>query len=404
MANVNGSKQAVVLSGGGADGAYAVGVLKALCFGQSPATNFQPLVPDIFTGTSVGAYNAAFLVSQWDTYGKESVTNLERAWLDILSDDAQKCGNGVFRIRANPVKFLNPLCFIPTPLQPFSQLGEDSAILTWEGLQRAINFATAPEGLLQRAVNLLNFSSFVSREPLVRSLRETIQFPAIYQSKRALRIAATNWATGDVQIFNNLDMTDQLGPLAILASSAIPGIFPMTEIGEQPFVDGGVLINTPLKPAIDAGAENLHVIYLDSDVRNIPLPPVENTVSTLYRMQLISWAQTVEQDIETAKRINLELAFEQLAPEAVKILQRTPYLRRVPDHRPLTIYTYHPRSDPEGALGALDFSRDRLQRLIEQGFNDTIDLTRKSQGYEIVQPLFPLPPLSQPEQSNGVNA
>ena len=56
-------RQAVILSGGGANGAYEVGVLKALLTGQSPATDFQPLDPDIFTGTSVGAFNAALLVS-----------------------------------------------------------------------------------------------------------------------------------------------------------------------------------------------------------------------------------------------------------------------------------------------------------------------------------------------------
>jgi len=402
MANMNGSKQAVVLSGGGADGAYAVGVLKALCFGQSPVTNFQPLIPDIFTGTSVGAYNAAFLASQWDTYGKEAVTNLERTWLDILSDNAQNCGNGVFRIRANPVEFINPFCFISNPLQPFTQLGGDSATLAWEGLQRTINFATAlEERLLQRSLELFNFSSVVSREPLWQTLQKTIQFGDIRQSQRALRIIATNWATGDVKIFNNVDMTDQLGPLAIMASSAIPGIFPMTEIDTQSFVDGGVLMNTPLKPAIDAGADYLHVIYLDSDVKNIPLPPMENTLSTLYRMQRIAWAKVVEQDIETAKRINLELAFEQLAPEAVDVLQRTPYLRRVPGHRPLTIYIYRPRSVLGGALGALDFNRDRIQHLIERGFNDTIDLKRESEGYEIVKPPFPLLPLSRSEQGMG---
>jgi hypothetical protein len=70
-------RQAMVLSGGGANGAYEVGVLKALLTGQSPATEFQPLDPDIFTGTSVGAFNAALLVSLWETHGQASISNLE---------------------------------------------------------------------------------------------------------------------------------------------------------------------------------------------------------------------------------------------------------------------------------------------------------------------------------------
>jgi len=53
------SKQAAILSGGGATGAFEVGVLKALIKGMSPATGNQPLSFDIVTGTSVGAFNAA---------------------------------------------------------------------------------------------------------------------------------------------------------------------------------------------------------------------------------------------------------------------------------------------------------------------------------------------------------
>ena len=53
-------KHAIILSGGGGYGAYEVGVLKALLTGKSPTTGFEPLVPDIMTGTSVGAYNATW--------------------------------------------------------------------------------------------------------------------------------------------------------------------------------------------------------------------------------------------------------------------------------------------------------------------------------------------------------
>lgn len=44
------SKQALVLSSIGANGAYGVGVIKALFSGKSPATNFQPLDPEVFLG------------------------------------------------------------------------------------------------------------------------------------------------------------------------------------------------------------------------------------------------------------------------------------------------------------------------------------------------------------------
>ena len=48
MSNGDGVRQAVILSGGGASGAYEVGVLKGLFAGDSSATNYTPLMPDIF--------------------------------------------------------------------------------------------------------------------------------------------------------------------------------------------------------------------------------------------------------------------------------------------------------------------------------------------------------------------
>src|SRR5215468_1480896 len=242
----NGGKHAVILSGGGADGAYEVDVLKALFTGLSPWMNYQPLVPDIFTGTSVGSYNAAFLVAQWERYGSAAIANLERVWLDKVSDDALKCGNGVFRFRPAPEEFINPTCFIPNPLQPFIQLAADSAFLALDGIQRVVRVTTAQEAsLVQRVSELFNFASFISVQPMVRTLHETIRFEDIRRAEKVLQIAATNWLTGAVQIFTNRDMTDQVGPLAILASSAIPGFFPPVEIGSQTFVDGGVVMNAP---------------------------------------------------------------------------------------------------------------------------------------------------------------
>jgi predicted acylesterase/phospholipase RssA len=411
MTTSRGGKHAVILSGGGANGAYEVGVLKALFAGLSPATNYQPLAPDIFTGTSVGAYNAAFLVAQWAKAGATAIANLEQVWLDKVSDSAQKCGNGVFRIRGTPREFINPICFIPNPLRPFMQLAADSAILAWDGFQRVANVATEQEApLLQRFTELINYASFVSLQPFIQTLQETIQFADIRSAAKELHIAATNWETGVLKIYANHDMTDQLGPLVIMASAAIPGFFPPVDVGSQAFVDGGVLMNTPLPLAIAAGADSLHVIYLDPKVENIPLAGIENTLETMYRMQIIGWAKALNNDIAAARHVNREVAFARLIAETLGVLQR-----RAPDetlfkglpigdiagrlqeslqYRELTIHSYHPRDDLGGALGLLNFDRDRIQRLIERGFNDAVDYD--SDAYEVIQPFYLPAPASQP--------
>ena len=55
-------KQALILSGGGANGAYEVGILKALFSGK--CKRIPAVEPELFFGTSIGSFNAAFLVSR----------------------------------------------------------------------------------------------------------------------------------------------------------------------------------------------------------------------------------------------------------------------------------------------------------------------------------------------------
>lgn len=403
MSQRENTRHAIILSGGGADGAYAVGVMKALLSGASPSTNFRPLVPDVFTGTSVGTYNAAFMVSQWEQYGAAAIANLEEVWLNRLSEEDWRCGNGVFRLRVNPLDWLNPFCFIPNPLKPIGHLVQDSTHLALDSLYRMANIAIKQDRpVLERLSELFDFTRFVSRDPLIPILRDTICFDAIRRSQIDLVITATNWLTGKIRLFTNADMTDELGPLTILASSAIPGFFSPVEAGNQIYVDGGVLLNTPLKPAIDAGAEVLHVIYMDPQISDIPLSDIQNTLETLYRIQTIEWAKVVNHDIAMVKRVNRMRALAQavveildnmkqsltaqgLTIDTTRLQEGEQHIEQALDYRPLTLHLYRPRDDLGGALGLLDFHRERIETLITRGFNDAI--TCSSEVYELCEPL-----------------
>src|SRR2546429_4110190 len=123
MPDSSGNKQAVILSSGSAYGAYEVGVLKALLTGQAAQSKYPNLDPDIYTGTSVGAVNAAVMVSQsgLGVPGPEAIAFLENAWLNIISESSQKCGNGAYRIRANPFRYLKPQC-LTNPAQSLAEI------------------------------------------------------------------------------------------------------------------------------------------------------------------------------------------------------------------------------------------------------------------------------------------
>lgn len=390
MADPTGKQVGVVLSGGGASGAYEVGVLKALFSGRAAVTGGVPLAPEICAGTSIGSFSAAFLASQLDQYGAAAAGNLEAVWLGRLAE-GQGRPTGAFRFRGNPLTFLDPRSYLPNPFQPFLEAVNDGAFLGWDGLNRVVNLVANRQATLQqRLVDLFNIASFVSVEPFERTIQETVSFKNIRSATTMLRIPATNWTTGKLTVFKNDEMTDRIGPSAILASSAIPGILPPILIGAEPHVDGGVLINTPLR-LVTRHAQVLHVIYLDPDVEKIPLGSLQATLGAVYRQQTISWAKVVNDDIEDARSINEALRlFNQ--PEKGKTATKE-YLDLLPialshvwerereqrekagsPYRLLTIHRYHPREDLSGGpMGMLNLEQDRIADLIARGFEDAMD-------------------------------
>jgi predicted acylesterase/phospholipase RssA len=356
-----------VLSGGGAYAAYEVGVLRALVTGVSPATHHAPIDADVVSGTSAGSVNAALLASApWgDAVG--AVDALERAWVSRISEPPGACASNVLRLRANPLSLFNPSCVFGGA-QFYADFVEDFTFLTQETLARGTAFAQGDGTVRQRLLEAFDLGTLVTGDPLRELLRDAIDFDRVRRSPRAVRIAATNWRTGELRVFRNEELTDLRGIEVLLASSSIPGVFPSVEIDDDPYVDGGVVMNTPLRPAIQAGATELHVIYMDPDVRHMALPRRRNTLNTLYRLLAISFGLTVSRDIRTAAIVNRRLRESQAAATTTVLTGE----RRERRYRPLAIHRYHPSDDLGGTFRWLDFNRDHIIRLIQRGYEDAL--------------------------------
>jgi len=380
----DGRKQAIVLSGGGANGAYEVGVLKALLGGESPATGRAPLEPDIVTATSVGAFNATFLVSRWEAGGRAAVSDLEAVWRGRLGRDPSTGANGAYRFLANPLELFDPRRFAADPFGTFTRAAGDGLRLLWDFLDRFM-YVVNPrdeEPLATRLLHTVAIDNFISRDPFRRLVEEVIDYAAVRYSEKTLKVSTTDWETGQVREFVNDDFTDRLGPRIIMASSAIPGFFTPQEVGAHPYVDGSVLMNTPLLPAIMSGAEELHIVYLDPDVDSIPIHYLSNVLSTLYRTQVINWAARVNDDISDARHINEALLLlgragagggASAASEGGVLMALSAFgerLEKAGRYKLLTIHRYHPRDELGGPLSLLDLRRERIEYLIERGFDD----------------------------------
>ena len=333
---------AVTLSGGGAYGAFEVGVLKALMHGDAPITEGVPLNPKIFTGSSAGAYLSAVLLSADAVDPAGRAGHLERVWLEQVTDSPSRGGNGVYYLRGDPRRYLDPGWIMRRTTEDLSQFA--SSVMT-----RMAAVATSHEPLDRRAFELFDLTVLISTDPFRDLVERTVSIEAIRHSDRLIRIAATNWKTGELVSFDNEQITHE----AVLASASIPGIFPVVRINGEPYVDGSVLMNTPFKPAIDLGADVIHVVALDPDLAKTPPPAMPNTMDTIGRMLNITNSSRIGTDLKLVKAINAGLASD-------------------PEHRAVHVHIYRPQVDMGGVSGMMDFSRDRMLRLIEQGFQSAV--------------------------------
>ncbi|HEY3129799.1 MAG TPA: patatin-like phospholipase family protein [Acidobacteriota bacterium] len=415
-------RHAVILSGGGANGAYEIGVMKALFgghvkLGEDPTEGPVKIDPMVFTGTSVGSFNAAFMASRPGQAAATTLNELEELWRNRIAGTKTRW-NGVFRLRGNVLELTDLNRLLVNPLTPPANFLKDAAFFAKDSISRAELFFRSKVEVMRRLVELVDFSTLISTEPLQDLVRETIKIEQIRTNKEcALVIAATNWEKGETEVFTNPKaavrtkykvLDEKIGHLAILASAAIPGIFPTVEIYHTKYIDGGLLMNTPLSPAIHAGADVLHVIYLDPDLKDVPIDSAGGSLDMLNRLSTLAFAGQVNRDVKQARSINqvldlhrqmagvLKTTFGRDRIESLGLGSAADKIDKITEEaldeitrkqetyectygkqhrlRPITIHRYHPGSLLEGGVfGMLNFDSSRVSDLIHQGFEDAAE-------------------------------
>jgi NTE family protein len=384
MNEVGPSKTAMVLAGGGAHGAYEVGVMIALFQGDSPATAGLPLEVNQFAGTSVGAYNAAAMVAGASQGFAQSARRLRQIWLEQIARQPGGCDNGVFRIRG--AEFANLRCLL-RPNALALALGDGGYFL--RGLTPAASrFAQVAgslqaDALVRAMLEQINVSAALDMSPFHELLRSTVPIDSLRSSELILKAVATNFDTGGLAVFTREKIVDPIGHAAILASAAIPGFFPPVVVEGALHVDGGALMNTPLAPAVH-GSDTLHVVYMDPSVASIRVEDLQSTLGIIDRMLTTSFAFSMNQGIAMIEDFNRSLDLlgtlgraadsdpqaRALARAGAALAAR---LRGSEEFTPTTIHRYHPTDDLGGALGFLDFSYQQVNFLIDRGYRDAVD-------------------------------
>jgi NTE family protein len=227
----------MILSGGGARGAYEVGVLWYIFDDLTRILGAPPRI-DILCGTSVGAINASFLAAHLGdpVLGMRRLVDL---WTDL--ELARVLGFGVRQVLTLPRVLLGG--------------GDGSGI-----------FDVRP------------MSDLVQREISWRAVSRCIRKGML----RALTVSCTEVSTGRTVVFMQVspDLTipgaapprtlfraDRIGPHHALASAAIPLLFPPVRIDGELHLDGGLRQNTPIAPALRLGATHIFAIGSSREVQ-----------------------------------------------------------------------------------------------------------------------------------------
>ena len=200
--------------------------------------------PDFLVGTSVGAVNAAWIAGSPDEAG---VDPLKDIWLGLRRDD-------VFP-------------------------------LTW----------AAATGILGRSNHL------VSNGAMRSLLEKHLPYRKLEQAHVPVHVVASELKSGNAVILSS-------GPAvpALLASCAIPGIFPPVMVGRRQLVDGGVANHTPINAAVRLGAKRIYVLP-------ISYPWLYEEPANALGMALQALARMV------AQRLDAEVAAYQDAAEIIVI-------------------------------------------------------------------------------------
>lgn len=259
------NKTALVLSGGGARGAFEAGVIKRL----SQSKTF-----DIVCGTSIGAINAALTAQQ-------AFDELEELWTTIPTANIIRYIDVVNRLNAFVDDFEGlrgkPLAWIANfhLVNDWFKIGSKKALLALRGIVDPDPIKSLLDPLL--SVDALKSTLIVSATNLTNGTSD-----AFYSFVKA--------GNDDVMRFRSFRAADPTYELtqtnyldAIRASAAIPGAFAPVQmnLGEpnvtHDYVDGGVANNTPITLALAAGATHVFVVFLD---------PPETKPQTLLTMNL----------------------------------------------------------------------------------------------------------------------
>lgn len=336
----------LVLQGGGALGAYQIGVYQAL--------HEAGVEPDWVIGTSIGAINGAIIAGNpperrlarleafWNTVRQQQFHAMLPPWL------------GVANLLSNLSMYTRGVegFFAPNP-------GAAWGLRAGVGVERAAYYTTGP---------------------LNATLKGLIDFPYINSKPVRLTLGAVNVRNGEMRYFDNRDI--ELDVRHVMASGALPPAFPAVRIDGDPYWDGGIYSNTPMEVVLDDKPRRDSVIFA-ANLWHAQGPEPGSIWDVLGRQKDIQYASRAashvrrQQQIHRLRHIIRELA-QHLPPEQRKEKEMQELVAygcaTVMHVVPLNV----PRLDGEDHTKDIDFTPLGISGRREAGYTATRDALERA--------------------------
>tara|TARA_R110001592_G_scaffold260282_1_gene524746 strand:- start:72544 stop:73713 length:1170 start_codon:yes stop_codon:yes gene_type:complete len=367
--NHNGTKIGLVLSGGGARAAYQVGVLKAVA--ETLPRDINNPFP-IICGTSAGAINTLAIAGRAGPFLLR-IKKLEAIWRQL---DAKK----IYRTDFFGV-FKNSLNIFLSLFHSGYAIGRPKALLDNTPLRH----------LLENYVRFRHIDEAIASKEL-----EAVCITAVsYSTGKSVTFFQGSEAHQSWERSRRVGIRTNLTIDHLMASSAIPMMFPAMQIGDHYFGDGAVRQLKPISPALHFGADKLFVIGVsDSPSHKDPKTLIKHSPSIaqiIGHMFNSAFIDSIESDLETLQNINRlseQMTANEREKKGVNDLRPIEFLAIFPSQPIDELASEHIQELPRSirfflkltgattrgggvsAASYLLFSRGFCRKLLEQGYQD----------------------------------
>ena len=329
----------LVLQGGGALGAYQVGVYHAL--------HEAGIEPDWVIGTSIGAINAALI-----------------------------CGNVLAARMERLDRFWHEVEQHATAATPFDWLGLAPALGTLATVFRGIPSFFTPNLAALRGAKAevgIEAASYYSTAPLRLTLDELVDWSYLSACHTRLTVGAVNALSGEMRYFDS--KKEPLVADHVMASGALPPAFGAVRIDGQPYWDGGIYSNTPIEAVLDDKPRRDSLIFA-VNVWHQTAPEPASIWEVMARTKDIQFASRADSHIARQKQNHrLRHIIRELVKQLPAKRQEEAKIREFASWGcGTTMHVAHmlaPRIDNEDHTKDIDFSTEGIRRRRAAGYADT---------------------------------